>query len=237
MPWDIWLIFLVLGVIVPWRGRMRLRQLLAKPRVEPAERLSLYASTIVFQWFAVAVVRWRAWVHGFGAAELGLIVPEGLRLAVIAVFGAVFLTVLQWFNLRRVGLLAMASRGQLQALAERILPRAPRETVVFLALAVTAGLCEEFLYRGFAMAVFTRAGLPGWATVAVSSGLFGLAHLYQGRSGLISSMILGVLFGVVRIAYGSLVPVMAWHAAVDVAAGLAGPRYLIRSTAVSDATV
>src|SRR5206468_3384163 len=102
MPWDIWLIFLVLGVIVPWRGRMRLRQLLAKPRVEPAERLSLYASTIVFQWFAVAVVGWRAWVHGFGAAELGLIVPEGLRLAVIAVFGAVFLTVLQWFNLRRV---------------------------------------------------------------------------------------------------------------------------------------
>jgi len=42
MPWDILLIFFVLGVIVPWRGRAKLQHLLAKQRVEPAERLSLY---------------------------------------------------------------------------------------------------------------------------------------------------------------------------------------------------
>src|ERR1700733_12973691 len=52
MPWDIWLIFLVLAVVVPWRGRIRLKQLLAKPRVESRERVSLYLSTILFQWVA-----------------------------------------------------------------------------------------------------------------------------------------------------------------------------------------
>ena len=56
MPWDILLIFFVLGVIVPWRGRARLKQLLAKPSVEPAERLSLYGSTIAFQWVAAPVL-------------------------------------------------------------------------------------------------------------------------------------------------------------------------------------
>ena len=30
MPWDIWLIFFLLGVIVPWRGRYRLRELLSE---------------------------------------------------------------------------------------------------------------------------------------------------------------------------------------------------------------
>jgi len=75
MPWDILLIFFVLGVIVPWRGRARLQQLLAKPRVEPAERLSLYCSTIAFQWLAAAVAAWRAWARGFSAQQLGLAIP------------------------------------------------------------------------------------------------------------------------------------------------------------------
>src|SRR5256885_3028131 len=238
MPWDIWVIFFVLGVIVPWRGRVRLRHLLSKPTVESAERLSLYASTILFQWFAVAIAGWRAWAHGFSAEQLGLVLSDGVRLSVIAVLGAAFLAALQWLNLRRVGRMHTESRGQIQALAERILPRTLRETILFLALAVTAGVCEEFLYRGFAIGVFTRVGLPAWATVVVSSGLFGLAHLYQGRGGLVSSMILGVLFGAVRLSYGSLLPVMSWHTAVDVVAGFAGPRYLIpRSTAARGANV
>ncbi len=72
MPWDIWLIFFLLGVIVPWRGRYRLRELLAKPFVGERERISLYASTIAFQWLAAGVAAWRAWAHGFSATRLGL---------------------------------------------------------------------------------------------------------------------------------------------------------------------
>ena len=61
MPWDFWLIFLALGVLLPWRGRVRMKKLLAMPRVSLMERLVLYASTIAFQWLAVAVVSWRVW--------------------------------------------------------------------------------------------------------------------------------------------------------------------------------
>jgi membrane protease YdiL (CAAX protease family) len=94
-------------------------------------------------------------------------------------------------------------------------------------LAVTAGLCEEFLYRGFAMAVIRRAGLPTAVVVLLSSILFGLAHLYQGRGGFVSTMVLGLLFGFARTALGSLLPVVVWHMGVDVVAGIAGPRYLL----------
>jgi CAAX protease family protein len=228
MPWDIALIFFVLGVVVPWRGRAKLRHLLAKARVEPAERLSLYASTVAFQWVAVAVAGWRAWAHGFTARELGLVISGPARIGAIAVLGATSIAALQWLNLRRMGRSSSPLRTPLQALAERILPQSRGELIPFFALAITAGVCEEFLYRGFAMTAFLRWGLPLWIAVVGSSLLFGLAHLYQGRSGFASTAILGLFLGATRAAVVSLIPVTLWHIAVDLTAGIAGPKYLIK---------
>jgi uncharacterized protein len=234
MPWDILLIFFVLGVIVPLRGRARLKQLLAKPRVESAERLWLYGSTIAFQWLAAGVAGWRAWAHGFTADQLGLAMPGRIRVFVITAFGAALIVALQWLNLRRMGRSTSPLRRPLQALAERILPQSTVELIPFFALAITAGLCEEFLYRGFAMAVLGRTGLPAGVVILLSSILFGLAHLYQGRAGFVSTMVMGILFGISRAALGSLVPVMAWHVGVDLVAGIAGPRYLVNKQQVSE---
>jgi membrane protease YdiL (CAAX protease family) len=234
MAWDIWLIFFVLGVVVPWRGRHRLRELLAKPFVGPAERISLYTSTILFQWIAVGVVTWRAWAHGFNAEQLGLSAPGAWKPIVAAIVGSGLVATLQWLNLRRMGRMPEKARGRLQALAERILPQSPKERAPFFALAVTAGICEEFLYRGFAMAALTRSELPTWGVVVISSMLFGAAHLYQGRGGLVGTILLGLLFAVARVIFGSLIPVMAWHTAVDIVAGVAAPRYLIHNTSVTD---
>ena len=232
MSWDIWLIFFVLGVILPWRGRVRMKKLLAMPRVSTMERLTLYASTIAFQWFAVAVVAWRAWAHGFTAPQLGLTVQDRTRILVASIVGAAAIAALQWLNLRRVGKMPLESRGPLQALAERILPQSTVEMLPYLALAITAGLCEEFLYRGFAMAVLLHVGLQAWAVVLLTSVLFGLAHSYQGRGGIVMTLLIGLVLGTSRIAYNSLVPAIFWHSAVDVVAGTAGPRYLKSKEAV-----
>ncbi|HYL86092.1 MAG TPA: type II CAAX endopeptidase family protein [Candidatus Angelobacter sp.] len=233
MPWDFWLIFLALGVILPWRGRARMKKLLAMPTVSSIERLVLYASTIAFQWVAVVVVGWRTWAHRYSAAQLGLIVPDRPRIVIASVLGAATIATLQWLNLRRVGRLPIESRGPLQAIAERILPQSALELLPYLALAITAGLCEEFLYRGFAMAALSNAGLQAWSAVLVSSVLFGLAHSYQGRGGMVMTLVVGLVFGVSRLAYHSLVPAIFWHCAVDVVAGVAGMRYLTRKTAMA----
>jgi membrane protease YdiL (CAAX protease family) len=84
------------------------------------------------------------------------------------------------------------------------------------------------------MAALGRAGLPSWSVIVISSLLFGAAHLYQGRSGLAGTMLLGLLFAMARVALGSLIPVMAWHTAVDLVAGVAAPRYLIHNTGVNE---
>ena len=237
MPWDFWLIFAVLAVVLPWRGRARMKKLLATEHVSSTERLVLYASTIAFQWLATATVAWRAWAHGYTAAQLALVFPDRLRILLAAAVGSAIIAILQWLNLRRVGRIPVESRGPLQAIAERILPQSAIEQLPYFALAITAGLCEEFLYRGFAMAVLTQAGLRTALVVLVSSALFGLAHSYQGRGGMMMTLIVGIVLGLSRIAYNSLVPAVIWHTAVDVVAGTAGPRYLRRPNATSEGVV
>jgi uncharacterized protein len=235
MPWDLWIIFFVLAAVVPWRGRIRLKQLLAKPHVGSRERVSLYLSTIAFQWIAVAIAGWRAWAHGYSWVELGLSTgPNLFRSIITGIAGTLILGTLHWLNFRRMGRLIDKLPPRVSAMAARILPQSDEERVPFLALAVTAGCCEEFLYRGFAMAAFTRAGFPIWAAVVVSSVLFGAAHLYQGRGGLIGTGILGLLFGAFRAYTGTIAPVAAWHAAVDVVAGVAGSRYLVHNNTVTE---
>ncbi len=234
MPWDIGLILFVLMVVLPWRGQARMKKLLAMPQVSIMERLVMYASTIAFQWLAVAVVAWRAWAHGYTPSELGLAIQDRTRILVAAIVGALTFATLQWLNLRRVGRLPVKARGRFQAIAERILPQSTVELLPYLALATTAGICEEFLYRGFAMVALARTGLAIWAVVLFSSVLFGLAHLYQGRTGLVSTLIVGTILGIARIAYHSLVPAIFWHTALDIVAGVAGPRYLRSSPPPGD---
>jgi uncharacterized protein len=230
MPWDFWLIFLFLGVVIPWRGYTRLRKLLALPSVDTKQKVALYAVTITFQWILVGVVVWRSLVRGLTLQQLGLGTPNWTGVIASGLFGAVFIGGLQWLNLRRIGKMEGEAPELLKKLASRLLPVNFLEYLPYAALAITAGVCEEFVYRGFAIAAFSKVGLPLWVVVILSSLLFGLAHAYQGRSGIVSTGIFGVLLAVGRLWIGSLVPVMMWHAGLDLAAGIAAPKYLLNRT-------
>jgi membrane protease YdiL (CAAX protease family) len=227
MAWDFWLIFLILGVLIPWRGHARLKRLLAQPAVSTKDKMILYGGTIAVQWVLVGVVAWRAFARGLTMAELGLARHVSAELLLFGLSGAVFLGALQWLNLRRIGRMTGPVPDFTRQLAKRILPDMPIEFAPYFTLAVTAGICEEFLYRGFAMATLSRAGIMPWAVVIISSVLFGLAHTYQGRSGVFGTTLMGLVFGAARLGLQSLIPVAMWHSAVDIVAGMAGQRYLL----------
>jgi membrane protease YdiL (CAAX protease family) len=235
MPWDFWLIFVALGVLIPWRGRERLKHLLARPAVGTKEKLVLYGATIAFQWLLCGLAAWRAVARGLTAAELGLGRRIDFELVLFSLVGAALLCAFQWFNLRRMSRILVPATELMRKLAERLLPSKPVEFGPYCALAVTAGVCEEFLYRGFAMAALTRVGMPAWSVVLMSSVLFGLAHAYQGKGGIIGTGLLGLVFGTMRLAVGSLFPVVLWHAGVDVVAGVAGPRFLVERKSIGEA--
>jgi membrane protease YdiL (CAAX protease family) len=227
MPWDFWLIFLFLAIVIPWRGHARLKKLLATPSVDTKEKLVLYAATIGFQWVLAGVVAWRAFARGLKLDELGLGPNAWMGLVAAGAVGGIIIGGLQWLNLRRIGKMEGKAPELLRKLASRLLPVTMVEFLPYSALAITAGVCEEFVYRGFALAALLRVGIPVWLAVGVTSILFGLAHAYQGRAGIVSTAIFGMALAVARLGFASLVPVMMWHAGLDLAAGIAAPRYLL----------
>ncbi len=229
MPWDFLLIFFVLIVVVPGRGWARLRRLLALPHISSRERTLLYLTSIASQWILSSLVAWRSIARGLSVPQLGLKFQPIPELLLIGILGGILIGLAHWFNLRRIGRSNSPAVDKIRALAVKIFPHSNQEALVFCGLAVTAGVCEEFLYRGFVFAALSHVSVPTWGIVLVSSIMFGLAHAYQGRGGMIGTLLLGAVFGVVRILYDSLVPVVVWHAAVDIVAGFAGKRYLIEN--------
>lgn len=205
---------------------MRLKKLLALPAVDTKEKLALYAATIAFQWLLCGVVAWRAFARGLLLEQLGLGSKNWVGLLAGGIGGAVLIGGLQWLNLRRIGKMEGAAPELLRKLAERLLPGGLIEYLPYSALAITAGVCEEFIYRGFVMAALLGAKVPLWSVVILSSVLFGFAHAYQGRGGIISTGVLGIVLALGRLWFASLVPVMMWHAGLDLAAGVAAPKYL-----------
>ena len=156
IPWDFVLVLLFLGIIVPWRGDARMKRLLSKPELTTADRLSLYGSTIVFQWLIVAIVAWRCAARGVGPDELGLAASDSWQVAWTSIVLTGLLCVNQVVGLRKVSGMPEGKRGSLFAITEKIMPRTPKETLVYAALACTAGISEEFLYRGFVFMAFVR---------------------------------------------------------------------------------
>jgi membrane protease YdiL (CAAX protease family) len=229
MPWDFLLIFFVLVVVVPWSGWARLQRLLALPHISGRERTVLYLRSISLQWIIAALVAWRAFAGGLTPLQLGLKFRPTAELLLVGILGGGLLGVAHWFNLRRVARSQSPATERIRSLAAKIFPHSNQEALVFCVLSITAGICEEFMYRGFVFAALGHISVSAWGIVVLSSVMFGLAHAYQGGSGIVGTLLLGTVFGLVRFLYSSLVPVVIWHAAVDIVAGFAGKRYLVEN--------
>jgi len=82
-----------------------------------------------------------------------------------------------------------------------------------------AGICEEFMYRGFAPDHLFRWGLPLWLAFGIATLSFGLAHGYKSLAGMMRTMLFGLVAAAPVIVTGTLLPSMIAHALIDVIAG------------------
>jgi membrane protease YdiL (CAAX protease family) len=106
--------------------------------------------------------------------------------------------------------------------AKALLPQGIVETSLWVILSVTAGFCEEVVFRGyFQKQFFALTGRRDLA-VALQALIFGVAHLYQGVKAVITISIYGAMFGILAVVTKSLRPGMIQHAAEDVFSGIVG---------------
>jgi membrane protease YdiL (CAAX protease family) len=227
MHWDFAFILLFLGIAVPLLGRRRVRQLMQMPSTTKMDRLSLYASTLAFQWIAAGVILWRTSAHEIRAGQLGLAIPNPAMVVTVSVALSALILLNQIMGLRRLVAQPEKIQGILPQLALKLFPQDDVERLAFFALVATVALCEELIYRGFVQRVFQDSS-RGSAIVAVvgSAMLFALAHLYQGRRGLVSTLAVGVIFSTIRAWTGSLLPCVVAHFVADITVGLLAPHRL-----------
>lgn len=111
-----------------------------------------------------------------------------------------------------------------QTVFSALVPRDRTERWYALALAISAGVCEEILYRGVLIAVGVHVfGLPLAVAAGLALALFTIGHLYQGPRGMIMVTLAGLGFTLLYLRTGSLVPVILLHILVDVRALLLNP--------------
>lgn len=105
--------------------------------------------------------------------------------------------------------------------AARILaPQNYLESILWVALSVTAGICEETIFRGYLqrqLVAWTRSAPAG---VILSALLFGAGHIYQGTKSTVVIGVYGILFGILAEARQNLRPGMMVHAWHDAITGL-----------------
>ncbi len=227
MPWDFALVLLFFATAVPILGRRRIQKLLRTEQTSRAERLTLYASTAVFQWLAAALVLWRTTARGIPPASLGIAVAAPVLTITVTVLLAGIVLANQLISLRRLATNPSPTQGMLPQLATKLFPQDHIERLAFFALVLTVSICEEVIYRGFAQRAFQDAsgGLVA-AGIIGSALMFAIAHVYQGRRGLISTLVVGTLFSAIRSWTGSLIPPLAAHFTADLTAGFLAPSKL-----------
>lgn len=179
---------------------------------EGISRRLMYRTSSVALWVLALATVGAALAGGFTVEELGLTVPGPLSFlgwtaaATALGVGGLFL--------------ARAMGVRERQLLRWLLPRTGGERLEFAGVALTAGITEELVFRGFLIPALALA-TSSWAAAAlVSSALFGYVHGYQGPGGAVRAGVLGLVLALPFLATGSLLPSMAAHTLIDLAGGI-----------------
>ncbi|MGY1807385.1 CPBP family intramembrane glutamic endopeptidase [Blastococcus sp. SYSU D00669] len=215
----------------PLAGYVLHRRFEGRLQHDPTARRSFYRRLLVLEWglSVIAAIVWAA-APGVGLAAVGVRWPQSWPGPVTGA-AVVLVLVFLLYSLR-----AMAS-GALRAASEQLprrrgdgrhadpgvhatlalLPRTTGERRLFTVVGLTAGICEEWLYRAFFLAVVSAllGAPPPWVLVLVAAAAFGLAHAYQGVAGILTTAVLGAVLAALYLETGSLLLPVLLHAAID----------------------
>jgi uncharacterized protein len=183
-------------------------------------RVRAYLITILIEWvvFALVVVGVRR-----SGASVFLVLGDRWRsfrqlrcdIGIAAGFWVVALIVLGLLG--RLLHVAAAQRN-----IQFMLPHGVAEIAAWIALSVTAGICEETIFRGYLQRQFVALTRNAPAGILLSAVVFGAGHAYQGFRLAILIGVFGAMFGILAYWRGTVRPGMIVHAWQDTLGGIAG---------------
>jgi len=181
-------------------------------------RMYFYLRTFVTEWVVFFFVLYGVWRHGTSTQDL--LGPRWKKagqlfrdLGIACVFELISLIVL--------GVVAhLLHAGTATADVGFMMPANAAEICMWVALSVTAGICEETIFRGYLLRQFSGWARSATVGVIVSSLMFGACHIYQGTKHAIVIAIYGSLFAMLAVLRRSTKPGMIAHGLQDGGAGI-----------------
>ena len=210
----------LLIVLLPFEGRMEMRSLISSVRHGvPGARVTAFVRTISMQWILVTalLLGWLAASRDWDLLGIRNLSLAGSAVGALAAALTLALVVVQYRGVKRLSPERLAKFAVRSADTLSLLPTTPLERNYFAALAITAGICEEVLCRGF-LFWYLSCWLSPWLVFVVASALFGAAHMYQGPKGVVRTAICGAFLGGIYWLSGSLWWAMLTHAIIDLGA-------------------
>ncbi|MDN7123439.1 CPBP family intramembrane glutamic endopeptidase [Pseudidiomarina terrestris] len=186
-------------------------------------KLRAYKEAIIFLWIPTSVLLALLFSGRLSPSELGLVwqgnlsnwIGAGLVLAVSAYFFYSIYALLS--HPEKLDEFRDAAQN-----SDWMVPATSKELRWFtLGLSVSAGVCEELLFRGFIIGVLGNV-FGVILSLVVGSLLFGLCHLYQGWGNVLRTAIIGLVLGIIYILTESLWVAIALHILIDVYGGFIG---------------
>jgi CAAX protease family protein len=107
-----------------------------------------------------------------------------------------------------------------------LIPRSITQVCLFLALTLTAGFCEEVIYRGYLQRQFAALTQSAAGGIVLQALTFGAGHTYQGWRFVLIIAVIGTMFGLLAHRCRSLRPGMMAHFLQDGIGGLLARKFL-----------
>jgi uncharacterized protein len=190
---------------------------------ESRSHYALYSITLVWEWILLALMHWGLLMRGTPLRQLLGVRRRGatelwtdIAIALGFWFGSLIALGAAGFLLRFTRLHPEDIRG----IVSRMAPASAGELALWFALAISAGICEELIFRGYLQQQFSALTRHAWLGIAISAVFFGLAHGYEGKSGMLLITLYGALFGMLAHFRRSLRAGMFAHAWHDSLSGL-----------------
>ena len=175
-------------------------------------------ATVAFIWYGVnrRGVSLESLVGGSWERPRAILRDLGIALAFLIICGIGVLNGL--------GYLLKAEPNQA---IRNMFPNGPIEVSLFLLMALTAGFCEEVIFRGYLQRQFTAMTRAAAGGIVLQGIIFGVSHGYQGWKFMVLISVYGILFGLLAYWRRSLRPGMLTHFLQDGIGGLVA-RHLLR---------
>ena len=103
---------------------------------------------------------------------------------------------------------------------QALLPHSYFEMGIWILVSATAGVCEEFIFRGYLLQQLIRwlGNVP--TAIGVSAIVFGFMHLYEGTAAVAIISVLGGYYAMMAVRRGNLRRVMVAHFLQDALTGM-----------------